>query len=75
MNTSNFETTLLTQSRDSCSGVLFVTHAQWAGGRPFPFSARAGRAGVVLRNMPGRAGGRLDFVVENRVGVGGRPVF
>jgi len=23
--------------------------------------------------MPGRAGGRRDFVVENRVGVGGRP--
>ena len=25
---------------------LFVTHAQWVGGRPFRFSARAGRVGV-----------------------------
>ena len=36
---------------------LFATHAQWAGGRPFRFSARAGWAGVVLRYMPGRAPG------------------
>ena len=51
---------------------LFVTHAQWVGGRPFRFSARAGRVGVVLKYMPGRAGGRSIF----RPGAHGRrPVF
>ena len=50
---------------------LFVTHAQWVGGRPFR-SARAGRVGVVLKYMPGRAGGRSIF----RPGAHGRrPVF
>jgi hypothetical protein len=51
---------------------LFATHAQWAGGRPFRFSARAGWAGVVLRYMPGRAGGRSVFRPGAR---GRRPVF
>ena len=51
---------------------LFATHAQWAGGRPFRFSARAERAGVVLRYMPGRAGGRWIFRPGAR---GRRPVF
>ena len=51
---------------------LFVTHARWVGGRPFRFSARAGRVGVVLKYMPGRAGGRSIF----RPGAHGRrPVF
>ena len=51
---------------------LFVTHAQWVGGRPFRFSARAGRVGVVLKYMPGRAGGRSII----RPGAHGRrPVF
>jgi hypothetical protein len=51
---------------------LFMTHAQWVGGRPFRFSARAGRVGVVLKYMPGRAGGRSIF----RPGAHGRrPVF
>ena len=51
---------------------LFVTHIQWMGGRPFRFSARAGRVGVVLRYMPGRAGGRSIFRPGAR---GRRPVF
>jgi hypothetical protein len=51
---------------------LFVTHAHRAGGRPFRFSGRAGRAGVVLRYMPGRAGGRSIFRSGAR---GRRPVF
>jgi hypothetical protein len=53
-------------------GRPLVTHAQWVGGRPFRFSARAGRVGVVLKYMPGRAGGRSVF----RPGAHGRrPVF
>ena len=51
---------------------LFVTHAQWVGGRPFRFSARAGRVGVVLKYIPGRAGGRSSFRPGAR---GRRPVF
>jgi len=51
---------------------LFVTHAQWVGGRPFRFSARAGRVGVVLKYIPGRAGGRSIFRPGAR---GRRPVF
>jgi len=51
---------------------LSVTHAQWVGGRPFRFSARAGRVGVVIKFMPGRAGGRSIFRPGAR---GRRPVF
>jgi hypothetical protein len=42
------------------------------GGRPFRFSARAGRVGVVLKYMLGRAGGRSIFRPGAR---GRRPVF
>ena len=43
---------------------LFATHAQWAGGRPFRFSARAGWAVGFSTGRPWASPGFLKFCRE-----------